>query len=126
MYNTHIDIMKEHTMIKEINGKKYILVRTDALPTENCKRCAFRFVLTGGAVFGCENTGYAAHLHAPETPVSFTTPSEVTDDSYIMTMRDQFAIAALNGVVSTYNWSSDEQASYAYELADAMMKAGKK
>jgi hypothetical protein len=61
-----------------------------------------------------------------EITEQITKPAEAKDDAQTMTLRDQFAIAALNAVLSTYNWSIDDQANHAYEIADAMMKARKK
>jgi hypothetical protein len=66
------------------------------------------------------------HIMIKEITDQITKPSDAKDDAQTMTLRDQFAIAALNGVASTCKWSSDEKAGYAYEIADAMMKARKK
>jgi hypothetical protein len=65
------------------------------------------------------------HIMIKEINDQITKQAESKDDAQIMTLRDQFAIAALNAVLSTYNWSIGEQANHAYEIADAMMKARK-
>jgi hypothetical protein len=41
------------------------------------------------------------------------------------TLRDQFAMAALTGLLADGNPSTDSNAKFAYQIADAMMEARK-
>jgi hypothetical protein len=47
------------------------------------------------------------------------------DLSQTPTLRDQFAMAALTGLLADGNPSTDSNAKFAYQIADAMMEARK-
>jgi hypothetical protein len=53
--------------------------------------------------------------------------SDILDNE--ITLRDQFAMAALTGVVASSKFSTretEDSASFCYEIADAMLEARKK
>jgi hypothetical protein len=106
-------------MIKEVNGKKYIFMHHPTTKSY-CPKCAAWNDKERCEVlhWDCDG-GYFSEVH-DRTP-------EVTNNQEQMTLRDQFAMAALNGLVASNTYSTEHVAEFAartaYAFADAMMKA---
>jgi hypothetical protein len=102
-------------MIKEVNGKKYIFMEQY---THGCRKCV-----------AWKNTDLCASLHDYCVGGYFSEADDQTPEVTVAnqeepTLRDQFAMAALNGLVSANQHVFDQKlaAKAAYALADAMMK----
>ena len=107
-------------MIKEVNGKKYIFINDNNINlTGLCKRC----VAQNDRALCMKLVASCAHGFFKEE--SQESPQQTTQEQ--MTIRDQFAMAALNGLVASNTYSTEHGAEFAartaYAFADAMMKA---
>lgn len=104
-------------MIKEVNGKKYILMEQCNYA---CRECV-----------GWKNADLCASLHEYCDDRYFSEAEDqtpgVTNNQEEPTLRDQFAMAIVSGKIYCFrSGAQDEQDDYArrvYTLADAMMKA---
>jgi hypothetical protein len=106
-------------MIKEFNGKKYIFISHDIKVSYACPKCVAwnKTDLCNALSDDCDD-GYFSEAD-DRTP-------EVTDNQEQMTLRDQFAMATINGLVASKTYSTEHGAEFAartaYAFADAMMK----
>jgi methionine salvage enolase-phosphatase E1 len=57
--------------------------------------------------------------------IETTTPIHREPMALEATLRDYFAAKAMQGVIAAENYRTHELAQYAYEVADAMLKARK-
>jgi vesicle coat complex subunit len=110
-------------MIKYVDGKKYIFMSHDCKVSYACPKCVAWNTTDLCNILGeyCDNGVFVEdnkYLSKVEPPVSTVNQEQPT-------LRDQFAMVALNGLLSTNTNVYDITKSVAkasYAFADAMMK----